>query len=249
MRPWRKLHLLRATGVRLAIDDFGTGYSSLGYPRQLPVDIIKVDRCFIGPIVDDPQSMAIVKAITTLAHTLGMAVVGEGIETTGQLRALSGLDCDFVQRYLRARPGSATTTEDPFRRGHGAPDHRRTDLPVAWPDRPAVWLVGDDQLPRVADGYRQQQQRPAGCYGRVVLPARPTARWNPPAATVTRPAWYTTARRRSSAPLIPRCRWGWPGRRRRVPGGRSAGRCPGRVREWTPGRRGRRHPRCGRAAS
>ena len=76
-----KLRLLRATGVRLAIDDFGTGYSSLGYLRQLPVDIIKVDRCFISQIVDDPQTTEIVKAITTLAHKLGMTVVGEGIET------------------------------------------------------------------------------------------------------------------------------------------------------------------------
>jgi diguanylate cyclase (GGDEF)-like protein/PAS domain S-box-containing protein len=115
------LDRLRATGIRLAIDDFGVGYSSLGYLRQLPVDLIKVDRSFVGQLDDDPQSEEIVRAIVTMAHTLGMGVVGEGVETTTQLRTLSGLDCDYVQGFLLARPGPARAARRILRHVDAAP--------------------------------------------------------------------------------------------------------------------------------
>ena len=104
------LRRLSATAIRLAIDDFGTGYSSLGYLRHLPVDIIKIDRCFVTRIEDDAQTAEIVKTITTLAHTLGMTVVAEGVETAGQLGALTSLGCDFAQGFLLASPASAVAT-------------------------------------------------------------------------------------------------------------------------------------------
>jgi EAL domain-containing protein (putative c-di-GMP-specific phosphodiesterase class I) len=110
------LDRLRATGIRLAIDDFGVGYSSLGYLRQLPVDMIKIDRSFVSQLDDDPQTEEIVRAIITMAHTLGKGVVGEGIETTTQLGTLSGLDCDYVQGFLLARPGAARATRRVLRR-------------------------------------------------------------------------------------------------------------------------------------
>jgi len=104
------LDRLHAIGVRLAIDDFGTGYSSLGYLRQLPIDIIKIDRSFVGQLDDDPQTEEIVRAIITMAHTLGIRVVGEGIETTTQFRTLSALECDYFQGFLLARPDVARST-------------------------------------------------------------------------------------------------------------------------------------------
>jgi len=113
------LRRLSATGVRLAIDDFGTGYSSLGYLRHLPVNVIKVDRCFVSRIEDDAQTAEIVKTITTLAHTLGMTVVAEGVETKGQLRALRNVGCDCAQGFLLASPTSASATARVLR--HGAP--------------------------------------------------------------------------------------------------------------------------------
>jgi Amt family ammonium transporter len=99
-----QLHELKSTGVRVAIDDFGTGYSSLGYLRNLPVDIIKLDRCFTSQLEHDRHTHEIVRTITTLAHTLGMTVVAEGVESDAQLSALYGLSCDHAQGFLLARP-------------------------------------------------------------------------------------------------------------------------------------------------
>jgi EAL domain-containing protein (putative c-di-GMP-specific phosphodiesterase class I) len=113
------LRQLSATGIRLAIDDFGTGYSSLGYLRHLPVNVIKIDRCFVSRLEDDAQTTEIVRTITTLAHTLGMTVVAEGVETTGQLRALTDLGCDYAQGFLLAAPTAAPATARVLR--HAAP--------------------------------------------------------------------------------------------------------------------------------
>ena len=101
-----RLGALRDLGVRLAIDDFGIGYSSLAYLRQLPVDIIKIDRSFTSQLEHDSATVAIVYTITSLAHTLGKIVVAEGVESEAQLEVLADAGCDLVQGYHFARPAA-----------------------------------------------------------------------------------------------------------------------------------------------
>ena len=95
---------LSKLGVRLALDDFGTGYSTLAHLQRLKVDILKIDRSFVAQISRSPHDREIVAAVTAMSHTLGMTVVGEGIETSRQLDTLAGLDCDHGQGFLLARP-------------------------------------------------------------------------------------------------------------------------------------------------
>jgi len=100
----RKLHELRALGVQVAIDDFGTGYSSLGYLAKLPVEALKIDRSFIAAMLRDPAAMTIVQTINSLAHTLGLKVIAEGVEIEEQARYLRLLRCDQIQGYLIGQP-------------------------------------------------------------------------------------------------------------------------------------------------
>ena len=97
---------LKRLGVKLVVDDFGTGYSSLSYLRRFPVDVLKVDRSFVDGLGSDPSDSAIVTAIVTLAHTLGLSAIAEGVETAEQLAELRRLGCDMGQGYLMARPGT-----------------------------------------------------------------------------------------------------------------------------------------------
>jgi EAL domain-containing protein (putative c-di-GMP-specific phosphodiesterase class I) len=90
---------LRALGLRIAIDDFGTGYSSLEYLRNLPVDTLKIDRSFVADMATNTSSQAIVRAITDLAHDLGLQVVAEGVENAATWAVLSHLDCDVAQGF------------------------------------------------------------------------------------------------------------------------------------------------------
>ncbi len=99
-----KLRELKRRGLKVAIDDFGTGYSSLGYLSRLPLDALKVDRSFIDEMADDPQQMSIVTAIISLAHSLDLKVIAEGVETATQAQLLRLLRCDQIQGYLMARP-------------------------------------------------------------------------------------------------------------------------------------------------
>ena len=99
-----KLHALRALDVRLSIDDFGTGYSSLAYLSKLPAEILKIDRSFILTMLDDPDNMTLVSTMISLAHSLRMKVVAEGVETEAQVEILRQLHCDQMQGYLIARP-------------------------------------------------------------------------------------------------------------------------------------------------
>jgi len=98
------LGLLRAMGVAIAIDDFGTGYSSLAYLKRLPVSALKIDKAFIDGLGTDEEDTAIVTAIVTLGHTLGLRVIAEGVETAEQAGLLRALGCDQAQGYHFARP-------------------------------------------------------------------------------------------------------------------------------------------------
>ncbi|MEX2619857.1 MAG: bifunctional diguanylate cyclase/phosphodiesterase [Egibacteraceae bacterium] len=91
---------LREHGVQFAIDDFGTGYSSLANLRQLPVDILKIDRTFVSGITTNPQDRALVTAAIDLARSFGLTTVAEGVETPEQLGELKALGCDLAQGYL-----------------------------------------------------------------------------------------------------------------------------------------------------
>jgi len=94
------LERLRAAGFRVALDDFGTGYSSLGYLRQFHVDKIKIDRSFIEPLWTSADAAAIVTAVLTLGHAMGLTVAAEGVETLDQQRFLVAAGCDVMQGYL-----------------------------------------------------------------------------------------------------------------------------------------------------
>ncbi|MEE5082785.1 EAL domain-containing protein [Pseudomonas alliivorans] len=99
---------LRELGVKLAIDDFGTGYSSLSYLRRFPVDYVKIDRAFICGLGDGTEDAAIIQAIISMAHSLGLKVVAEGVENQSQLEFLREHGCDEVQGYLISRPIEAS---------------------------------------------------------------------------------------------------------------------------------------------
>ena len=95
-----KLEAIRRLGVDIAVDDFGTGYSSLGYLARLPVGTLKVDRSFISDLATSPQSMTMVSTIISLARSLGLKTIAEGVETDEQFRLLHLLRCDFAQGFL-----------------------------------------------------------------------------------------------------------------------------------------------------
>lgn len=99
-----KLRQLKDLGVKLAIDDFGMGYSSFAYLKRFPFDTLKIDRSFVAKLGRDPEATAIVRAIVTLAKTLHLGVVGEGIETKEQLNRLRALGCDLGQGFYFAKP-------------------------------------------------------------------------------------------------------------------------------------------------
>ncbi len=106
------LRSLLAMGVAIAIDDFGTGYSSLAYLKRLPVSALKVDKAFIDGLGTDDEDTAIVSAIITLGHTLGLRVIAEGVETVEQAALLRALGCDQAQGYHFARPLPAAALEE-----------------------------------------------------------------------------------------------------------------------------------------
>jgi EAL domain-containing protein (putative c-di-GMP-specific phosphodiesterase class I) len=90
--------------VRISIDDLGSGYSSLSYLKELPADVIKIDRSFVKDIGEDVGDTAIVRMIIELAHTLGMEVVAEGVETGEQAALVAEMGCDFAQGYHFSEP-------------------------------------------------------------------------------------------------------------------------------------------------
>jgi diguanylate cyclase (GGDEF)-like protein len=100
----KTMHQLKALGFTFSIDDFGTGYSSLAYLKQMPVDIIKIDRSFVSGMTENAADMQIVSSIIAMVHKLGMKVVAEGVETTEQLYSLNEMNCDIGQGYYISRP-------------------------------------------------------------------------------------------------------------------------------------------------
>jgi diguanylate cyclase (GGDEF)-like protein/PAS domain S-box-containing protein len=105
-----KLKAIRELGATVAVDDFGTGYSSLSYIARLPISALKIDRAFVESMTDSPDSMSIVQTIISLAHSLKLNVIAEGVETAEQQKLLGLLRCDEAQGFLFGRPLAAEHT-------------------------------------------------------------------------------------------------------------------------------------------
>jgi EAL domain-containing protein (putative c-di-GMP-specific phosphodiesterase class I) len=108
----RQIAELRALGVRISIDDFGTGYSSLSYLQRLPIDDLKIDKCFVQGIDQAAGTQPLVQAIVGLAHGLNLTATAEGVETESELAVIQSLGCDQVQGFLLGRPAPASRWED-----------------------------------------------------------------------------------------------------------------------------------------
>jgi diguanylate cyclase (GGDEF)-like protein len=119
------LQSLRNVGVRVALDDFGTGYSGLYHLRELELDTLKIDRSFVGQMLDKPEEARIVKAIVSLGHALGLTTTAEGIENKDVLELLTKLGCDVGQGYLFGMPQPASVTTEFLREEAG----KATDRP------------------------------------------------------------------------------------------------------------------------
>jgi len=120
------LHALREEGFSLAVDDFGTGYSSLRYLQKFPIDVLKIDSSFIRDVEKNTDSRAICTAIIALARSLGLNVVGEGVESKWQLEFLKRQACNAVQGFLLSKPLSPDDFVDQLKRGskHAQPTGR-----------------------------------------------------------------------------------------------------------------------------
>jgi len=103
---------LRDGGVQISIDDYGTGYSSLSYLRDLPIDELKLDQSFISPMADDPRAAALVASTIALAHSLGLRMVAEGVETDAAYAELKRLGCDQAQGFFMSRPVPAAKLDN-----------------------------------------------------------------------------------------------------------------------------------------
>ena len=110
---------LRNTGIQISVDDYGTGYSSLSYLRDLPVDELKLDRSFILPMAHDTRAVALVASTIALAHSLGLRMVAEGVETIVSYTELTRLGCDQAQGYFMSRPVPTAELNNWLNNRHG----------------------------------------------------------------------------------------------------------------------------------
>ena len=151
------LDRLKGIGVHISVDDFGTGYSSLSYLKRIPLDWVKVDRSFVQDITADPSDASITRAVITMAHSLQLKVIAEGVETEGQLGLLIANKCDAIQGFYFSKPLPAAEMADLLRSDRKLASNL---LPGAT-DQRTLLLVDDEEniltaLKRLLrrDGYR-----------------------------------------------------------------------------------------------
>src|SRR6185369_12160581 len=110
------LRTLSDAGIRIALDDFGTGYASLSHLKQFPIDVIKIDQCFVRDLEEDPDDAAIIRAVLNLGYSLGIQTVAEGIEGEAQADYLRAGGCHFGQGYLFSPAVAAAEVPQLFER-------------------------------------------------------------------------------------------------------------------------------------
>ncbi len=135
-RARKILTRLRGGGVQISIDDYGTGYSSLSYLRDLPVDELKLDQSFVLPMINDPRAAALVASSIALAHSLGLRMVAEGVETEAAYTELARLGCDQGQGYFMSRPVPAAQLD------HWLRNRPTIDQPTHTPPRLSSVALG-----------------------------------------------------------------------------------------------------------